>query len=168
MEEITLTEEQKKTIRIMRIILGDTPNSVFYPVLTDEEYYLLLEKNNWNVDKATTDAGYSILFYFTQENYRERTGDIEVWNNVSIEYRKALEDFLNKKGSRYLPDVIKPYVAGRSTRDYREMLSDPDYLRSPLASIAKCASWYTRVKNYDVLIKDREDLAFSAWGGVWL
>ena len=29
---------------------------------------------------------------FAQMTYRERTGDIEVWNNVSIQYQKALQD----------------------------------------------------------------------------
>lgn len=149
-----ITPEQEEKIALLRIMLGDTPRSVFYPILSDEEYYILLESNNWDLKRAARAAGFSILFYLTQVSYRERTGDIEVWNNASIEYRKALEAFLDDKGAGALPPDIMPWAGGISAREVCGLLADPDYLRHPLASISQCSSWWTRVKNYDCLIED--------------
>lgn len=149
-----ITPEQEQKIALLRIMLGDTPNSIFYPILSDEDYYLILETNGWDVRKSAKMAGFSIVFYLTQTTYRERTGDIEVWNNASIEYRKALDDFL-KEDSRFLPSDLRPYVGGTSAKEVCALLSDPDYLRHPLASISHCSSWWTRVKNYDCLTKER-------------
>ena len=148
-----ITPEQEAKIALLRIMLGDTEHSVFYPILTDEEYYALLKSNNWDVKKATRQAGYSILFYLTQVNYRERTGDIEVWNNASIEYRKALNDFVNDTSGN-LPTDLKPWVGGINAKETCSLIHDPNYIRHPLAEISVCSSWWTRVKNYDCLIKD--------------
>ncbi|MCK9530491.1 MAG: hypothetical protein M0R77_08020 [Gammaproteobacteria bacterium] len=150
-----ITPEQEAKIALLRIMLGDVESSVFYPILTDEEYYLVLELNNWNVKKAARQAGFSIVFYLSQVNYRERTGDIEVWNNASIEYRKALQDFLDENSLANLPLDLKPWVGGTSAKEVCKLIHDPEYLRHPLASISHCSSWWTRVKNYDCLIEDR-------------
>lgn len=150
-----ITEEQQSKINLLRLMLGDIEGSVFFPILTDSEYFVILEMNNWDVRKSARQAGYSIVFYLTQVNYRERTGDIEVWNNASLEYRKALTDFLNQNDSANLPQGLKPWIGGVSAKEVREYLSDPDYIRHPLASISQCSSWWTRVKNYDVLTEDR-------------
>lgn len=149
-----ITPEQEAKIALLRIMLGDTPGSIFFPILTDEEYYVLLEANNWDIKKAARAAGFSILFYLTQVNYRERTGDIEVWNNASIEYRKALEDFLSDIGSN-LPQDLRPWVGGVSAKETCALVNNPDYLRHPLASISVCSSWWTKVKNYDCLREDK-------------
>lgn len=148
------TPEQEAKIALLRIILGDNPNSVFYPILTDEEYYAILELNGWDVRKAARQAGYSIVFYLSQVNYRERTGDIEVWNNASIEYRKALLDFLDENSMANLPASLKPWVGGVNAKEVCALANDPNYIRHPLASISHCSSWWTRVKNYDCLIED--------------
>jgi hypothetical protein len=150
-------EEKEKAILLLRITLGDVPGSPFYPILSDEEYVVLLEANDWNVKKAARYAGYSIVFYLTQTNYRERTGDIEVWNLAATEYRKALLDFLNEGSLANLPTDIRPYVGGVSVKDVCSLLGDPDYIRHPLASISQCSSWWTRVKGYDCLITDRHN-----------
>ena len=152
-----ITPEQEAKIALLRILLGDTEHSVFYPILTDEEYYVLLEANNWDVNKAKRQAGFSILFYLTQVNYRERTGDLEVWNNASIEYRKALNDLLDDTKNN-LPTDIRPYAGGISAKEVCGLIHDPDYLRHPLSQITHCSSWWTRVKNYDCLLED------PSWG----
>lgn len=149
-----LTPEQLAKISLMRIMLGDVPGSPFYPMLADEEYALILEMNNWDVKRAVRQAGFSILFYLTQVNYRERTGDIEVWNNASIEYRKALNDYLDDSGAGVLPPDLLPWAGGTSAKEVCSLLGDPDYLRHPLAAISHCASWWTRLKNQDCLTRD--------------
>lgn len=149
------TPEQQAKISLLRIMLGDLEGSVFYPILSDEEYFVILETNNWNVKRAARQAGFSILFYLSQVNYRERTGDIEVWNNASIEYRKALNDFLDESGTANLPIDIKPWIGGINAKEVCSLVNDPNYLRHPLASISHCSSWWTRIKNYDCLVEDR-------------
>lgn len=155
LDEITLTPEQQDAILLLRIMLGDVEGSPFYPILSDEEYYTLLEANQWNVKKAARYAGFSIVFYLTQTNYRERTGDIEVWNLAATEYRKALLDFLNENSLSNLPTSLRPYVGGVSAKEVRDILRNPDYIRHPLASISQCSSWWTRSKGYDYLITDK-------------
>lgn len=147
MEDIT-PEEQAK-IDLVRILVGDTPQSIFYPILTDEQYYAILQLENWNVYKAARRVGLSIALVLSQVNYRERTGDIEVWNNASIEYRKALQDMIDDGvGPGALPAGLIPYTAGISKADICKYFSDPDIQRSPLTQISPCAAWWTRVDNY--------------------
>lgn len=151
-----MTEEEiEKAILLLRITLGDVPGSPFYPILSDEEYEVLLEANNWNIKKSARAAGFSIVFYLTQSNYRERTGDIEVWNLAATEYRKALLDLLNENSAANLPSDLRPYVGGVSAKEVCELLGNSDYIRHPLASISQCSSWWTRIKGYDCLINDR-------------
>lgn len=150
MDPIEITPEQQETINYLRIILGDIPISAFYPILTDEEYYKVLERNNWNVKKAARQLAFSILFYLTQVNYRERAGDIEVWNNASIEYRKALQSFLDDDRNQIPTDLV-PWVAGASWEDICKRINNRDWARSPLAQISLCTDWYTRVPNYETI-----------------
>jgi len=142
------TPEQQAKIQLVRILVGDTPQSIFYPMLSDEEYYAILELENWNVVRAARRAGTSIALQLTMVNYRERTGDIEVWNNASLTYYKALQDLIKDIGSGTLPADIRPYAAGISKEDMCKYMTDPDVNRSPLAQISPCTAWWTRVNNY--------------------
>ena len=151
------TEEQLKAISLLRIILGDVDRSIFYPILTDEEYYALLEMHDWNIKKAIRQAGFSILFYLNQTPTRERSGDLERWLNAAIEYRKSLNDLLDDEAAN-LPTDLRPYAGGISAKEVCGLIHDPDYLRHPLSQITHCSSWWTRVKNYDCLLED------PSWG----
>lgn len=145
---MTLTEEQEGIIDYLRITLGDSGGSVFYPILTDQEYAIVLEREGWNLDRATKKIAFSILFYLTQTSYRERTSDIEVWNNASIEYRRALNDLLNDM-STGLHIIGSPWAAGIDAAELRRFRNDPNVVRSPLAQIGHCESWWTRVNDYN-------------------
>lgn len=151
---IVATPEQEAKIALLRIMLGDVPDSPFYPMLSDVEYYLILEAHNWDLKRAARQAGYSITFYLSRANFRERTGDIEVWNNASIEYRKALESYLDDSGAGSVPPDLNPWAGGTSAKEVCAIINDPDYLRHPLASISQCSSWWTRAKNHDCLRED--------------
>jgi len=146
---ITPTPEQQAKIDLVRILVGDTPQSIFYPMLTDEQYYAILELENWNVVRAARRAGISIALQLTMVNYRERTGDIEVWNNASLTYYKALQDLIDDTGPGSLPADIRPYAAGISKEDICKYLSDPDTARSPLTQISPCVAWWSRVDRYE-------------------
>lgn len=125
------TPEQEKKIQQVRLLIGDTPSSPFYPLFQDEEIGELLELNNWDVYKAAKMAAISASFQFAQMTYRERTGDIEVWNNVSIEYGKALANLI-KDDAFSLPKGLKPYFGGISWDVVDKYNMDQDYTRSPL------------------------------------
>ena len=143
-----VTPEEQAKINLVRLLVGDVPGSIFYPALSDEDYYYLLVLENWNVYRAARRAAMSIAFQVVSINYRERTGDIEVWNNASLEYRKVLEMFLDGDGGYNLPPDIIPFVGGISRADVCEYISRPDTLRSPLTQITPCHAWWTNVENY--------------------
>lgn len=148
------TPEQEAKMQLVRVLVGDTPQSIFYPILTDDQYYAILELEDWDVMRAARRAGIAIALHLTQVTYRERTGDIEVWNNASIEYRKAIKDFLDDKNSINLPASLRPYAAGISKEDICKYLSDPDVNRSPLTQISPCVAWWTRIDRYSECCSD--------------
>lgn len=148
------TPEQEAKIKLLRLMLGDLPASVFYPILTDDEYGMILQLYDWNVEKAARRAAFSILFYLTQTTYRERTGDIEVWNNASIEYRKALNDLIDNEKST-LPEDLIPFVAGVNVEDVCKYQKEG--VRHPLAQITLCSNWWTRVDRYSCISDTRDE-----------
>lgn len=152
MDEIT--PEQQAKINLVRILVGDVEQSIFYPVLSDEEYFQILEANGWNIQRAARSAAMSIAFQLSAFPYRERAGDIEVWNNASIQYLKVLTLFLDNNNPLDLPQDIMPYAAGISRSDVRDSNCNPDKNRSPLARISPCTAWWTDVKNYDLCCND--------------
>ena len=154
------TPEEQAKIDLLRLMLGDVSNSVFYPILTDNEYAMLLIMYDWDVNKATRKAAFSILFYLTQVTYRERSGDLEVWNNSSIEYRKALNDYLDSDKS-ILPEDLIPWVAGANKEDVCKYQKSS--VRSPLAQISTCSNWWTRVDRYSC-ISDTRDMSNGGFG----
>lgn len=155
------TPEEQAKIDLLRIMLGDTPSSVFYPILMDSEYAVLLAANGWDVNRSARQAAFSILFYLTQTTYRERTGDIEVWNSAGIEYRKALNDYLSS-GKNVLPEDLIPWVAGANELDVIKYQRGT--VRSPLAQIGVCANWWTRVDRYSEIASTRTE---SCVGLIW-
>lgn len=150
MADIEITPEQQEKIDLIRLLLGDIPKSAFYPILTDEEYCALLDMYDWDVRRAVRRSAFSILFYLSQVNFRERTGDIEVWQNASQEYRKALENLVSVE-EKDIPSDLRPWVAGGNKYDVCRINNDPRTNRHPLAMITSCMNWWTRVDRYDCL-----------------
>lgn len=150
MAELT-PEEKELRIKQVRLLIGDTEASIFYPIFTDEEIQMYLELENWNVLRAARRAATGAAFILSTVSYRERTGDIEVWNNASIQYLRVLESFINDKGSFSLPEGIIPYAAGISKADVCAANMNPDRVRSPLAQIRTCDEWWRFVPGYNNL-----------------
>lgn len=142
------TEEQESKILAVRILIGDLPQSIFYPILSDDEIAILLETTNWNVYPAARKAAMSAAFILSMVPYRERTGDIESWNNASIQYGKYLQAFLDDNGAINLPPDLIPYAAGISKIDVCASNLNSDKNRSSLAQITPCNAWWTTVKGY--------------------
>ena len=128
------TVEQQKKILMVRYGIGDGPNSPFYPLFADEEVAMYLEANNWNVRKTVRQMAIAASMVFSQMVYRERTGDIEVWNNVSIQYLKALENIINENTVSNFGTLI-PYFGGIDWSVVDGYNNDPNSVRSPLTQI---------------------------------
>ncbi len=108
------TEEQETLILQVRLMIGDSPSSPFYPLFQDEEIAQFLSMNGWRLRPAIRMAAIAASMQFAQYTYRERSGDIEVWNNISIQYQKALQTLITESGTAYLPDGLMPYFGGIS------------------------------------------------------
>lgn len=129
---MAFTPEQEKKIYLARLYIADTETSPFYQIFTDEEIGSILEYRDWNLQKAIRDLAIAASMQFAQMTYRERTGDIEVWNNVSLQYQKALQDLINDNNILSLGNGIKPYFGGISWCEAQKINGNPDQLRSGL------------------------------------
>ena len=152
MAEPTQQEKELLTYQV-RLMIGDTPTSPFYPLFQDEEIEQFLEMNNWRVRPAIRMAAIAASMQFAQFTYRERTGDIEVWNNISIQYQKALENLINEGSSAALPDGLKPYFGGIDWQVVDGYDADPNNVRSPLTFKSRMDG-KTKAKNVIFLVTD--------------
>lgn len=141
-EPLQYTPEEVEKILLTRLNVGDGPNSPFYPLFSDDEVALYLRNNNWNVRKATRQLAIAASMLFSQMVYRERTGDIEVWNNVSIQYQKALENIINGSIDDY--GTLRPYFGGIDwcTTEYNK--HNPENVRSPLVKVNENSGCFSR------------------------
>lgn len=133
---IDFTDDEARKILQVRLMIGDSPGSPFYPLFEDEEIAQFLEMNNWNVRRATRMAAIAASMNFSQMVYRERTGDIEVWNNVSLQYLKALENIINEKTVSAFGTLV-PYFGGIDWCVVEKYRTDPENVRSPLAKLGE-------------------------------
>lgn len=141
-EPLQYTPEEVEKILLTRLNVGDGPNSPFYPLFSDDEVALYLRNNNWNVRKATRQLAIAASMLFSQMVYRERTGDIEVWNNVSIQYQKALENIINGSIDDY--GTLRPYFGGIDWCTVNANNLNPANVRSPLTQINEQSGCFSR------------------------
>lgn len=120
-------------IEAVRLRIGDTEASTFYPLLSDEaiEYFLL--DNNNNVYAASQDAATAAYAYLTKIPTRERVGDVEVWNEVSKRYGEFLQFLIKQSPSTLYKNIANPYAAGISWLDVTTNYSNPDVVKSKLS-----------------------------------
>lgn len=142
-------EEIQDMVFLCRLLYGDLPQSIFFPILSDEEIEALLKLEKWNIQRAARRAALAAAFYMTTTPTRERSGDIESWSAAATEYRRVLDAFLDESNASNLPYDLIPYAAGISIADVCASNNDLDKNRSPLARITPCLAWWTRVKHYE-------------------
>lgn len=126
-------------IESVRLLIGDIPGSPFYPLYTDEQIQEFLDLSNQNIQQAARLAAISASFILAGWSTRERTGDIEVWNSLSSQYLKALENVINNPILE-LPNGMMPYAGGISWADVCANNQNPDNVRSRLTQIKTCDS----------------------------
>lgn len=127
------------SVEQVRLLIGDIPTSPFYQLFDDESIQFFLDQNNGNVQLAARMAAISASFQLAGWSSRERTGDIEVWSNLSTQYLKALENLINNPISS-IPNGMMPWAGGISWSDICANNNDPDNVRSPLTQIKTCDS----------------------------
>jgi hypothetical protein len=125
-------------IEKVRLLIGDTPTSPFYQLFTDDEIQAFLDMTGGNVINAAKMAAIAASLQLAAYSSRERTGDIEVWSNLSTAYLKALDNFIKDASVSTLPNGLMPYAAGISYADICANNSDPDNVRLGLAGITIC------------------------------
>jgi hypothetical protein len=121
-------------IEAVRLRIGDTPESLFYPLLSDEDIEYCLESNHDSVQLTVPFAASCAYARLTQIPVREKVGDVEIWNNVSKEYATFLTMLVKGTGTMgLLGYVAKPYAAGISWADLLANYGNPDVVKSSLA-----------------------------------
>ena len=125
-------------IEQVRLLIGLGPNSPFGDLLSDEEIQWFLDYNNGRVIDAARMAAISVSLAVTGIPSRERVGDIDVWNNISTAYLKALDNFIKDASAKTLPNGLMPYASGISWSDACANNNDPDNVRPKLTKVKVC------------------------------
>lgn len=125
-------------IEQVRLLIGLGTNSPFADFLTDDEIQWFLDYNDGRVIDAARMAAISLSMQLTGVPSRERVGDIDVWNNISTAYIKALDNFIKDSSAKTLPNGLMPYAAGISWVDMKANDNNPDNVRSRLTQIRLC------------------------------
>lgn len=124
------------SIEIVRLKIGDTETSPFYPLLSDEEIQYFLDANGGNVTTASVEAAYACLMQVIAIPVREKSGEIEVWNNISKEYINALKLIISSTPAVIFGSGIMPYAAGISWEDIRANVSNADNVIPKLVQVS--------------------------------
>lgn len=123
-------------IESLRLLVGDTEASYFYPILTDEQYQYFLEYYNNNMRRAAVAAARSIAFTITSFPTREKTGEVERWNEYAKQYLALLKGVESGESEYYLYGAVMPYAAGISWADIRANENNCDNVIPKLAKVA--------------------------------
>ena len=94
----------------VNLLIGNVPSNPFYPIFSDIEIQQFLDLNNQNVYQAARMAAISASFTISGYSSRERTGDIEVWNDYAKNYLAALGNFINNP-TVLIPMGLMPWSA---------------------------------------------------------
>lgn len=125
-------------IEQVRLLIGLGTNSPFHDLLSDEEIQWFLDYNNRRIIDAAVMAAVSVSLAVTGIPSRERVGDIDVWNNISTAYSKALDNFIKDSSAATLPNGLMPYAAGISWSDVCANKNNPDNVIPELTKIQVC------------------------------
>lgn len=125
-------------IETIRLLIGDTPTSPFYMLFTDQELQKFLDLNTGNLLRSARMAAIAASLQLAGWSSRERTGDLEVWSNLSTSYLKALDNFIKDIGSASIPSGLLGYAAGISYEDVCANNNSPDNVRPNLVGIRLC------------------------------
>lgn len=103
------------TIHALRIELGDVSNE--WPIMSDAEYNYFLNKNDWNIRRASMDAAKSIMLKLSMRT--DETVDIFSIKGSSAakNYMQALQLFIKNPDLNAMYDKVQGYAGGISKAD---------------------------------------------------
>lgn len=127
------TTEEK--IAFIKLRIGDVTTNPIWPMFTDEEYEVVLNGVNGNIERATKMMAISATMIVGSVATREVVGDIEVQNVFAPNYLKALDYLINDPGAK-IPSNLMPWVAGMDSRPTK-------IERAPLVFCDRCRNPYT-------------------------
>ena len=117
---MALTDVQK-----LRIEVQDT--SVEFPLLSDEEYQYILDKNNLSIRKASLDAARMILFKLSIESVDDTVSVFSIKGSQAAKaYMEALKLFINNQALNPLVLDGTVYAGGISKTDYAANAANSD------------------------------------------
>ena len=97
-------------VQQVNLLIGNIPSNPFYPIFSDEEIQQFLDLTGQNIYAAARMAAISASFTVAGFSSRERTGDIEVWNDYAKNYLAALGNFINNP-TLLIPMGLMPWSA---------------------------------------------------------
>lgn len=103
------TTEEK--IAFIKLRIGDVTTNPIFPMFTDDEYTVVLNANNGNIERSTRMMAISATMIVGSVSTREQVGDIEVQNVFATNYLKALHYLINDPMTN-VPMNLMPWVAG--------------------------------------------------------
>lgn len=145
--EMPTPVEKEEYVKLVRILVGDTNSCMFYPMVDDDDILTLLELEKWNILRGAKRVAITIAFMLSSYPTRERSYDVEVWNEFAKSYKNVLDTFINDAHSLNIPNDVIPYAAGISKEDVSKYRGHPDTNRSPLSQITPCNEWWTKLEN---------------------
>ena len=116
-------------IEAVRLAVGDFGEPT---ILTDSDYQYFLDKYDGSERRAALDAARAIMFYLARWPTKERTADVEVWNEWANAYRRALESFINNPEFN-VPSAMA-YAGGISKSDMRANDANQDNVQAKIYS----------------------------------
>lgn len=97
-------------IEVIRMLVGDTPSSPFYPVLSDEQIQALIDTYGPSNEDVARWAAISIAGTVAGYNSREITGDIHVYNEYGRNYLAFLKELMRGQLGT-IPKGLMPWSA---------------------------------------------------------
>jgi len=129
----------------LRIGLFNTDNP-FYSLISDDQIQYWIDYYDGNLDYAAWKCAICVSLALSSIPTRERIGEVEVWNDISKLYAKALQDMIGANPFTSIPVGLMPYAAGISWEDICANISDPDVVQSvllrvrePISTVGYCA-----------------------------
>lgn len=130
-----LTDVEK--VLLVRLLIGDIESSPFYPLFQDGDICQFLTVTSGNVMEAAKFAAISASMMLAGWTTRQRAGSVEVWNQLSSNYLKALDHLINNS-DKQIPNGLMPWGAGISRAEVDAMVCDPDRVRNDLLDVYLC------------------------------
>lgn len=118
-------------IQKVRIEIADT--DITFPILSDDEYEYLLEKNNNSIRTAAIDAARIVLMKLSITSNDETVDIFSIKGSKAAEqYREALKLYLKNPDLNPLLSSAMPYAGGLSRADMEANNNASDTVTAPV------------------------------------